>query len=192
MSRYTHPLARSVSHICARSANDLWVGVAGRNRPAEVGDEGPEGRRQGGRILPRSWLCSELFDRVFFMRPPPVPQPLKRRILQEGLRRNEERDAAFRRIIHSIPKGRVSSYGRVAMAAGYPLHHRAVAQLLRKETLTAIPWQRIVGANGQLRLKGEFADEQRIRLSMEGLQFAGYRINMQEHEHLFRPWEVCE
>ena len=124
------------------------------------------------------------------MRPSSVPQTLKRRMLQEGLRRNEERDAAFRRIIHSIPKGRVSSYGRVAMAAGYPLHHRAVAQLLRRETLTALPWQRILGSDGEIRLKGEFADEQRMRLRMEGVKFAGDRLDMHMHEHVFRTWEM--
>src|ERR1700693_4012269 len=103
------------------------------------------------------------------MRPSSVPRSLNRRMLQEGFGKNEERDAAFRRIIHSIPEGRVSSYGRVAMAAGYPLHHRAVAQLLRRETLTALPWQRILGSDGEVRLKGEFADEQRMRLRMEGV-----------------------
>jgi methylated-DNA-protein-cysteine methyltransferase related protein len=110
-------------------------------------------------------------------------------MLQEGLRKNEERDAAFRRIIHSIPKGRASSYGRVAMAAGYPLHHRAVAQLLRKETLTALPWQRILGSDGEIRLKGEFAEEQKMRLSIEGVKFEGRRLNMAVYEHIFCGWD---
>ena len=108
--------------------------------------------------------------------------------MQESLRKNEERDEAFRQIILSIPRGRVSSYGRVAMAAGYPLHHRAVAQLLRRETLTALPWQRILGSDGDIRLKGEFAEEQRLRLKMEGVVFAGTRLNMVTHEHVFCGW----
>ena len=73
-------------------------------------------------------------------------------MLQESLRKHEERDSAFRQAINSMPRGRVSSYGRVAVAAGYPLYHRAVAQLLRKETLTGLPWQRILGSNGEIRL----------------------------------------
>ena len=80
------------------------------------------------------------------MRATYIPQDLKRRVLQDALRFNEERDASFRRVIHSIPKGKVSTYGRIAEAAGYPFYHRAVAQLLRRETLTALPWQRVVGA----------------------------------------------
>jgi len=121
-----------------------------------------------------------------------IPQNLKRRILKEGLRDNEDRDAAFRRIICSVPKGKVSTYGRVAAAAGYPLYHRAVAQLLRKETLTSLPWQRIIGARGEIRLKGEFAEEQRLRLRMEGVKFSGDRLNMKVHEHAFRGWETVD
>src|SRR5215813_1550025 len=112
------------------------------------------------------------------MRRVPVPQNLKRSILKDGLRENEQRDAAFRRIIRSVPKGKVSTYGKVAAAAGYPLYHRAVARLLRKDVPDSVPWQRIVGADGEIKLKGEGAAEQRLRLTMEGVKFQGKRINM--------------
>jgi methylated-DNA-protein-cysteine methyltransferase related protein len=119
-----------------------------------------------------------------------VPTALKRRILKEAFRENGARDDAFRRIIRSVPKGRVTTYGRVAEAAGYPLYHRAVAQLLRKETLTALPWQRVVGAGGEIRLKGEFADEQRLRLRMEGVKFEGKRLNMARYQYQLKSWET--
>src|SRR5271156_6992287 len=121
-----------------------------------------------------------------------VPQNLKRRILKDALRKNEQRDAAFRRIIRSIPKGKVSTYGKVAAAAGYPLYHRAVAKLLRSATLHGLPWQRIVGAGGEIKLRGEAAAEQRLRLNMEGVKFRGKRVNMELHEHTFRPWETLD
>jgi len=35
-----------------------------------------------------------------------VPQNVKRRILNESLREDKQRDAAFRRMIRSVPKGR--------------------------------------------------------------------------------------
>src|ERR1700683_3358696 len=41
------------------------------------------------------------------------------------------RDAAIRKAIRSIPRGKVATYSQVAAAAGYPLYHRQVAQLLR-------------------------------------------------------------
>jgi methylated-DNA-protein-cysteine methyltransferase-like protein len=119
-----------------------------------------------------------------------VPQNLKRRILKDALRKNEPRDAAFRRIIRSVPKGKVSTYGKVAAAAGYPLYHRAVARLLQKEALHSVPWQRMGGAGGEIKLRGEAAAEQRLRLSMEGVKFRGKRVNMELHEHTFRPWET--
>lgn len=126
------------------------------------------------------------------MRLADVPQNFRRRILKDALRDNEQRDAAFRRIICSVPRGRVSTYGKVAAAAGYPLYHRAVARLLRKEGLGRVPWQRIVGAGGEIKLRGEAAAEQRLRLSMEGVKFRGKRVNMQLAEHTFRPWETLD
>jgi methylated-DNA-protein-cysteine methyltransferase-like protein len=126
------------------------------------------------------------------MRAPVVPQNLKRRILKDSLRKNVTRDDAFRRIIRSIPKGKVSTYGKVAAAAGYPLYHRAVAKLLRGATLHGLPWQRVVGAGGEIKLRGEGAAEQRLRLGMEGVQFRGKRVNMQIYEHTLRSWETLE
>ena len=124
------------------------------------------------------------------MRQPAVPQNLKRRILKDALRKNESRDAAFRRVIRSVPKGRVSTYGKVAAAAGYPLYHRAVAKLLRSALLDGLPWQRIVGAGGEIKLRGEAAAEQRLRLNMEGVKFRGKRVNMEIYEHTLRSWET--
>ena len=124
------------------------------------------------------------------MHPPAIPQNLKRRILKDALRENEARDAAFRRIIRSVPTGKVSTYGKVAAAAGYPLYHRAVARLLRRDML--LPWQRIVGAAGEIKLRGEAAAEQRLRLTMEGVKFRGKRINMEVYEHTLRSWETLK
>jgi methylated-DNA-protein-cysteine methyltransferase-like protein len=92
----------------------------------------------------------------------------------------------------SVPKGKVSTYGKVAAAAGYPLYHRAVARLLRKAPLQGLPWQRIVGAGGEIKLKGEAAAEQRLRLSIEGVKFRGKRVNMETYEHTLRSWETLK
>ena len=124
------------------------------------------------------------------MNPQPVPQNLARSILKASLRPNQARDAAFRRIILSVPPGKVSTYGKVAAAAGYPLYHRAVATLLRRAMPQAIPWQRIVGAGGEIKLRGEAAHEQRLRLQLEGVTFRGRRVNMQLHEHPLAPWQI--
>jgi methylated-DNA-protein-cysteine methyltransferase-like protein len=118
------------------------------------------------------------------------PSPgLKRRILRDGARPNELRDESFRRVIFSIPAGKVSTYGRVAEAAGYPLYHRAVARLLRTNPPDILPWHRVVGAGGAIKLRHEAAHEQRLRLELEGVRFSGKRVDMNLYEHALRPWE---
>jgi methylated-DNA-protein-cysteine methyltransferase-like protein len=116
---------------------------------------------------------------------------MMRHEVERRLRRapkSEQRDAAFAKAMRSIPKGKVATYGQVAAAAGYPLYHRHVAQLLRR-THTGLPWQRVVGAGGEIKLKFEAGMEQRMRLEMEGVKFRGKRVDMAEHQHRFRPWE---
>ncbi|SPE40913.1 Methylated-DNA-(Protein)-cysteine S-methyltransferase [Candidatus Sulfopaludibacter sp. SbA3] len=99
------------------------------------------------------------------------------------------RDEAFRKTIRQIPRGKVATYAQVAAAAGYPLYHRQVAQLLRTAPTGSLPWQRVVGAGGEIKLKCEAALEQRMRLEMEGVRFRGKRIDMAEHQHRFQGWE---
>jgi methylated-DNA-protein-cysteine methyltransferase related protein len=98
------------------------------------------------------------------------------------------RDAAIRKTIRSIPRGKVATYSQVAAAAGYPLYHRQVAQLLRGAG-GSLPWQRVVGAGGEIKLKYEAGMEQRTRLEVEGVRFRGKRVDMTEHQYRFRPWD---
>ena len=126
--------------------------------------------------------------------PDPFPSPLslaklKRRILRDGLSENELRDEAFRRAILSIPAGRVSTYGKVAEAAGYPLYHRAVARLLRTDPPDHLPWHRVVGAGGVIKLRQDGSEEQRLRLAMEGVEFRSGRVHMDQYEHVFQLWK---
>jgi methylated-DNA-protein-cysteine methyltransferase-like protein len=115
---------------------------------------------------------------------------LKRRITVDGMKPNDERDRAFRKVIFSIPAGKVSTYGRVATAAGYPLYHRAVARLLRCDRADSLPWHRVVGAGGAIKLKSSAATEQRNRLKLEGVKFIGKLVDMDSCEHYFRVWEI--
>ncbi len=122
------------------------------------------------------------------MRKPVSDANLKLRILKEDSRPQATRDSAIRRAIHSIPKGKVATYGQVAAAAGYPLHHRAVARLLRISHGT-MPWQRVVGAGGAIKTRMELALEQRMRLEFEGVAFHGKCVAMVLHQHTFRLWD---
>jgi methylated-DNA-protein-cysteine methyltransferase related protein len=117
-------------------------------------------------------------------------QKAKRSLIHSGMRSDEPRDIAFRRIILSIPPGKVSTYGRVAAAAGYPRLHRAVARLLRTDPPDQLPWHRVLGSGGEIKLKGTAAREQRARLKLEGVRFRGERVDMDRFEHVLKTWEI--
>jgi len=119
-------------------------------------------------------------------------QKAKRSLLHAAMRAVEPRDIAFGRIILSIPPGKVSTYGRVAAAAGYPRLHRAVARLLRTAPPDQLPWHRVLGAGGEIKLKGSAAKEQRARLKLEGVRFRGERVDMDRFEQALKPWDVYE
>jgi len=97
----------------------------------------------------------------------------------------EIREQAFAETIRSIPRGKVASYGQVAAAAGYPRYHRAVARFMKTAIPGELPWQRVLGAGGEIKLVGRSAAEQRMRLRMEGVRFIGKRVDLNLHQHSF-------
>jgi len=98
---------------------------------------------------------------------------------------SEIRDEAFAETIRSIPRGKVASYGQVAAAAGYPRYHRAVARFLKAVIPGELPWQRVLGAGGEIKLAGRSAAEQRLRLRIEGVTFQGKLVDLSRHQHVF-------
>src|SRR5271165_1519264 len=91
--------------------------------------------------------------------------------------------SAISKVIRQIPRGRVSTYGAVAKAAGYPRCARHVARVLK--LLHGLPWQRVLGSGGRISLRGELAMEQRFLLEAEGVRFKGRRADMKAFEHRF-------
>jgi methylated-DNA-protein-cysteine methyltransferase related protein len=86
-------------------------------------------------------------------------------------------------VIRGIPRGKVSTYGGVARAAGYPGAARQVAAVLRRGF--GLPWQRVLGAGGAIKLTGDSAVEQRLRLEAEGVRFRGRSVDMKACEFSF-------
>ena len=86
--------------------------------------------------------------------------------------------------IRKVPRGKVSTYGAIARAAGYPRHSRLVAKTL--SGAFDLPWQRILGSGGEIKLRGDYAIEQRLRLEAEGVTFRGRRVDMKKNEFQFR------
>ncbi|MCS7023450.1 MAG: MGMT family protein [Bryobacteraceae bacterium] len=119
------------------------------------------------------------------------PAKLQLRILKDVQRDVAGRQERIQQVIRSIPPGKVASYGQVAAAAGYPLYHRLVVRILRNSG-DALPWHRVLGAGGVIKLKGTAAYEQRLRLELEGVRFQGKRVDLTAHQHHFRIWELDE
>jgi methylated-DNA-protein-cysteine methyltransferase-like protein len=92
-------------------------------------------------------------------------------------------DASILATIRKIPRGKVSTYGAIARAAGHPGAARQVVGALRRSF--DLPWQRVLGSGGEIKLRGDSAIEQRLRLESEGVTFRGRRANMKLHEFKF-------
>jgi len=90
--------------------------------------------------------------------------------------------------IRSIPPGKVSTYGAIARAAGLPGMARQVAQVLQRGF--GLPWQRVLGVGGEIKLRGDSAIEQRLRLEAEGVRFRGRKVDMKRHEFKFKRASV--
>jgi methylated-DNA-protein-cysteine methyltransferase-like protein len=91
--------------------------------------------------------------------------------------------ANIRAAIMQIPRGRVSSYGAIAAAAGLPRGARLVVRVLNQSH--GLPWHRVVAAGGRIALPGEHGLDQRFRLEMEGVKFSGRKVRMAEFEFKF-------
>jgi methylated-DNA-protein-cysteine methyltransferase-like protein len=89
--------------------------------------------------------------------------------------------------VRRIPRGRVSTYGDVAAAAGLPGHARQVGYALAAlEPDSDVPWHRVVNAKGRISTRG--ADRsvellQRAMLRDEGVRFRADAIDLERYRH---------
>jgi len=89
------------------------------------------------------------------------------------------------RMIKSIPKGNVATYGQIAALAGYPNGARQVVRILHTCTQKYdLPWHRVINAKGEIALSiYNGADEQKAMLQAEGIQFLEeYKIDMKRYQ----------
>ena len=83
--------------------------------------------------------------------------------------------------VAAIPTGKVSTYGRVAAAAGYPGAARAVGNALHTNASPeTVPCHRVVRADGRLGENYAFGgpEAQKERLIAEGVPFIGDRVDL--------------
>ena len=82
-------------------------------------------------------------------------------------------------VIAAIPRGRVSTYGNVARAAGLPGRARMTAYALRMAPAElALPWHRVLGAGGRIVFPAgtKQFNEQARRLRSEGLKVTDGKV----------------
>ena len=72
-------------------------------------------------------------------------------------------------VVAAIPRGRVATYGQVAAQAGNRRAARQVAWALRAYAGSGLPWHRVIGAGGAIRLPGAGLQRQRSLLLAEGV-----------------------
>jgi methylated-DNA-protein-cysteine methyltransferase-like protein len=83
--------------------------------------------------------------------------------------------------VRSVPRGRVATYGQIAVLAGRERGARGVAWILHSSAEKAgLPWHRIIGAAGRISLpRGRGFAEQKRRLVAEGIVVSpGGRIDL--------------
>jgi len=78
-----------------------------------------------------------------------------------------------------IPKGKVSTYKRIAEKAGRPQAFRAVGNALHKNPLApTIPCHRVVRSDGVIAGEKDSAESRRRRLQEEGIALEGNRVKL--------------
>ena len=84
---------------------------------------------------------------------------------------------AVYRMVRTIPRGRVMTYGQIAALLGHARAARAVGYAMR-HCPAGIPWHRVVNAQGGISLRGNVDSmlTQRILLEQEGVTVRRGRI----------------
>jgi methylated-DNA-protein-cysteine methyltransferase related protein len=80
------------------------------------------------------------------------------------------------RWVRKIPRGKVATYGQIALLAGIPGHARQVGYALHALPQNSrVPWHRVINARGEISLRrgGVSHSLQRALLEREGVRFGG-------------------
>lgn len=87
-------------------------------------------------------------------------------------------------VVAGIPEGCVLNYGEVARLAGLPGKARLVGRALgRAPKRMALPWHRVVNAQGQISFPDSSpgARRQRELLESEGVEFVGDAVDLDQY-----------
>lgn len=89
---------------------------------------------------------------------------------------------AIYKLVRQIPRGSVITYGGVAKKIGMRGGARVIGYAMAAcPNGSGIPWHRVIGAGGHLRLSEPLVSLQRRLLESEGLTFIGRRVDIERH-----------
>ncbi len=75
-------------------------------------------------------------------------------------------------LVKQIPKGKVATYGQIALLAGHPKAARQVGMIMHSLKESDIPWHRVINAKGGISTyRVGFGDLQKKLLEAEGIKF---------------------
>lgn len=86
------------------------------------------------------------------------------------------------RLVKKIPRGHVTTYGELAKALRLRGGARAVGYAMAATPRgRGIPWHRVIGAGGRVRMPEPYASLQRKLLGTEGVAFDGRAIDLKRY-----------
>lgn len=89
---------------------------------------------------------------------------------------------AIYKFVRQIPRGSVITYGGVAKKIGMSGGARVIGYAMAAcPNGSGIPWHRVIGSGGHLRLSEPLVSLQRRLLESEGVQFIGRRADIERH-----------
>ena len=95
-----------------------------------------------------------------------------------------ERERRILDVLMALREGEVTTYGDVAVVAGYLKQSRLVGRILATTDLE-VPWWRVVNASG--RIVSGHPDEQRDLLRSEGVTVIDHRVRNAPIGRFHRP-----
>ena len=94
-------------------------------------------------------------------------------------------DPVFR-FVKQIPRGRVLTYGALAIALRMPGGARSAGRAMAATPSgKGIPWHRVIGERGKILIREPYASLQRKLLESEGVTITESRVDLKRH--LWKP-----
>jgi methylated-DNA-protein-cysteine methyltransferase-like protein len=88
-------------------------------------------------------------------------------------------------MVERIPKGRVATYGQIALLAGLPRRARLVGRALRVVPAGIdVPWHRVVNAQGKISPRGDALGHEELQahlLRREGVRLVEGKISLERY-----------